>query len=102
LRVSVLNIAQARAQYRIQRAALFPLISVDVSASHTRTPASLSQSGKASVAEEYFVGLSASWEIDFFGRLQSLKDAALEQYLATGPLVRPPRSCWCPRSPIST
>jgi multidrug efflux system outer membrane protein len=84
LRVSVLNIAQARAQYRIQRAALFPLISADASASHTRTPASLSQSGKASVAEEYFVGLSASWEIDFFGRLQSLKDAALEQYLATG------------------
>jgi len=29
------------------------------------------------------VGLGAAWEIDFFGRLKSLKDAALQRYLAT-------------------
>ena len=29
------------------------------------------------------ISASASWEIDFFGRIRSLKDQALEQYFAT-------------------
>ena len=34
--------------------------------------------------EQYSVDLGiASWEIDFFGRIRSLKDQALEEYLAT-------------------
>ena len=35
------------------------------------------------MTHDYSVGLSASWEIDFFGRLQSLNDQALQQYFAT-------------------
>jgi multidrug efflux system outer membrane protein len=31
----------------------------------------------------YNVGLQASWEIDFWGRIRSLKDQALAQYLST-------------------
>src|SRR5438105_3763484 len=50
---------------------------------NSRTSASLSSGGNASVSHDYSVALSASWEIDFFGRLRSLKDAALDQYLAT-------------------
>ena len=47
-------------------------------------PADLSRSGDISRPEEYNVNLGiSSWEIDFFGRIRSLKDAALEQYLAT-------------------
>ena len=35
-------------------------------------------------AEQYSVNLGiTSWEIDFFGRIRSLKDQALEEYLAT-------------------
>ncbi len=35
-------------------------------------------------AEQYSVNLGiSSWEIDFFGRIRSLKDQALEEYLAT-------------------
>ena len=35
-------------------------------------------------AEQYSVNLGiSSWEIDFFGRIRSLKDRALEEYLAT-------------------
>jgi multidrug efflux system outer membrane protein len=35
-------------------------------------------------AEQYSVNLGiTSWEIDFFGRIRSLKDRALEEYLAT-------------------
>ena len=34
--------------------------------------------------EQYSVNLGVlSWEIDFFGRIRSLKDRALEEYLAT-------------------
>ena len=34
--------------------------------------------------EQYDVNLGiSSWEIDFFGRIRSLKDRALEEYLAT-------------------
>ena len=83
LRVAALNVAQTQAQYRIQRAALFPQISGFADSSSTRTPASLSSTGHAAVTHDYSVGVSASWEIDFFGRLQSLSDQALQQYFAT-------------------
>ncbi|HEV7912776.1 MAG TPA: efflux transporter outer membrane subunit [Albitalea sp.] len=83
LRVAALNVAQMRAQYRIQRAALFPQAAGVAGASRTRTPASLSASGGASVSHDYSVGVSAAWEIDFFGRVRSLNDQALQQYLAT-------------------
>ena len=83
LRVAVLNVAQVQAQYRIQRAALFPQVDGFADASRTRTPADVSSSGSATISSDYSVGLSIAWEIDFFGRLQSLKDAALQQYFAT-------------------
>jgi multidrug efflux system outer membrane protein len=83
LRVAALNVAQMQAQYRIQRAALFPQVGGFVDSSATRTPASLSGGGKATVQHDYSVGVSAAWEIDFFGRVQSLNDQALQQYLAT-------------------
>jgi outer membrane protein, multidrug efflux system len=87
LRVAALTVAQTQAQYRIQRAAQFPQIGGFVntpnSPSTLRTPASLSSTGRATVTHEYSVGLSAAWEIDFFGRLQSLNDQALQQYFAT-------------------
>src|SRR3984893_14898805 len=83
LRVAALNVAQTQAQYRIQRSALFPQIGAFADGSSTRTPASLSSTNHAPVTHDYSVGVSASWEIDFFGRLQSLNDQALQQYFAT-------------------
>ena len=83
LRVAVLNVEQVRAQYRIQRAALFPQVGGFADASRSHTPAGISSSGKATTSQTYEVGVSASWEIDFFGRLRSLDDAALQQYFAT-------------------
>jgi multidrug efflux system outer membrane protein len=82
LRVSVLNIAASRAQYQITRAELFPTLDAAASQSKQRTPKNLSVSGNT-ITNSYSVGLNASWEIDFFGRVQSLKDQALAQYLAT-------------------
>ena len=83
LRVAALNVAQMQAQYRIQRAALFPQVGAFADSSATRTPSTISSSGKATVQHDYSVGASAAWEIDFFGRVQSLDDQALQQYFAT-------------------
>jgi multidrug efflux system outer membrane protein len=83
LRVAALNVAQMQAQYRIQRAAMFPQVGASADSSSSRTPATVGSSGKAAVQHDYSVGVSAAWEIDFFGRLQSLNDQALQQYLAT-------------------
>jgi multidrug efflux system outer membrane protein len=82
LRVSVLNVEAARAQYRITRAQLFPTIDAQGSKSVQRTPQDLSLFGRT-ISEQYQVGLNTSWELDFWGRIRSLKDQALEKYLAT-------------------
>jgi len=82
LRVAVLNVQASRAQYRIERAALFPTVSGTAGESRSRTPLLLTSS-PTGYAAEYSVGMSAQWEIDFFGKVQSLKDQALYQYLAT-------------------
>ncbi|KAE8761087.1 MULTISPECIES: efflux transporter outer membrane subunit [Paraburkholderia] len=82
LRVSVLNIQASQAQYQITRAALFPTLNAAASQSKQRTPKDLTSTG-LTISNTYSVGLNASWEIDFFGRIQSLKDQALAQYLAT-------------------
>lgn len=84
LRVAVLNVAQVRAEYRIQRAAVFPHVSGYANGTRSRTPRNLvSGGGSAQVGGTWAVGVAATWEIDFFGRLRSLSDAAFEQYLAS-------------------
>ncbi|MFZ3322688.1 MAG: efflux transporter outer membrane subunit [Usitatibacter sp.] len=83
LRVAMLNVEQVRAQYRIQRAALFPQAGAFADASRVHTPAGVASNGQASTVQAYEVGASVSWEIDFFGRLGSLNDAALQQYFAS-------------------
>ncbi len=85
LRVAALNVELARAQYGIQRGGLAPSLNATGLASKQRIPASFfGQSGNALTIEQDSVNLGvASWEIDFFGRIRSLKDQALEQFLAT-------------------
>jgi len=84
LRLAALNVERARALYGIQRAELFPSVDVLGSGIKQRIPADLSEFGKARTIEQYSVDLGiVSWEIDFFGRIRSLKDEALEEYFAT-------------------
>src|SRR5882757_1003338 len=83
LRVAALNVAQLQAQYRIQRAELFPQIDAVAGLSSSRTPAGVSPVQRALMQRAYSADLSASWEIDFFGRLGSLSEQALQQYFAT-------------------
>ncbi|MDO8304794.1 efflux transporter outer membrane subunit [Herminiimonas sp.] len=84
LRVAALRIEEARAQYNIQSADLLPNFNGTATGARARTPGSLTSSGNSTVSSNYQVGLSlASFELDFFGRVRSLNDAALAQYLAT-------------------
>jgi multidrug efflux system outer membrane protein len=84
LRLAALNVEKARAMYGIQRAELLPSVQAVGSGSRERVPADLSSTGSAMTTERYDVNLGiSSWEIDFFGRIRSLKDRALEEYLAT-------------------
>jgi multidrug efflux system outer membrane protein len=84
MRVAVLNIEKARAQYGVQNAALFPTVNASGSGSGSRTPADLSSSGRAVVSHQYSATLGFSaYELDLFGRVRSLNAQALEQFLAT-------------------
>ena len=84
LRIAALNVERSRAMYHIQRAQLFPTINAYGSGIKERVPADLSSSGSRQIVERYDANLGvASWEIDFFGRIRSFKDRALEEYLAT-------------------
>ena len=84
LRVAALRIEEARALYNIQSADLYPNLNVTATGQRGRTPASLSQTGTSVVGSQYQVGLGlAAFELDFFGRVRSLSNAALAQYLAT-------------------
>lgn len=83
LRVALLNIEKARAQYGVQRAALLPGINAGVSGSKARTPASVSQTGSAIETEQYSANVGfTGYELDLFGRVRSLNQAALQNWLA--------------------
>jgi multidrug efflux system outer membrane protein len=84
LKIATLNVARARAFYGIQRASLYPALDAVGSGTKARVPADLSSTGHRQTLERYDANLGvASWEIDLFGRIRSLKDRALEEFLAT-------------------
>jgi len=83
LRVAALRVEQTRAQYRIQRAALFPSLDLDASGTRQRTPETVSLTGDARTATTYDVSVGAAYELDLFGRVRSLKEEALQRYFAT-------------------
>ncbi len=84
LQVATLNIEKVQALYRIQRAELYPTVAASASADGYRVPANLSSKSNPETVSQYTVALgTASWELDLFGRIRSLKSRALEEYLAT-------------------
>jgi outer membrane protein, multidrug efflux system len=85
LRLASLNVERARGLYGIRRTDLFPIVEAVGSGRKERLPASsFGGATQSIVVERYDVNLGvSSWEIDFFGRIRSLKDRALEEYLAT-------------------
>ena len=84
LRVAVLNIEKARAQYGVQQAALFPTVNASGGGTNSRTSADVSQTGRAITSHSYTATLGFSaYELDLFGRVRSLNAQALEPYLST-------------------
>ncbi len=84
LRLATLNVERARALYGIQRGALYPTVQATAGGSRAGMPADLSSSGSRITSERYDVNLgTAAWEIDLFGRIRSLKNRALQEYLGT-------------------
>ncbi|HSI22474.1 MAG TPA: AdeC/AdeK/OprM family multidrug efflux complex outer membrane factor [Methylophilaceae bacterium] len=100
LRVAALNIDRARAEYRIERADLFPTVNAGASATiqHNGSGSSSSNTnstsgngsstsgsgGNSGTSRNYRANIGfSSYELDFFGRIRSLNDQALQLYFAT-------------------
>jgi NodT family efflux transporter outer membrane factor (OMF) lipoprotein len=83
VRIAAARVEEARAAFRVQGSALYPQLDGVATGTRSRTPADLSITGRAETTEQFSSLLSAGWELDFWGRLRSLRRSALEQYLAT-------------------
>lgn len=84
LRTAIERMGEARAMYGLQKADLFPSLNANALGLKAGVPGNLLPNMNPFVFSAYLGALSvSSWEIDFWGRLRNLKDAALEHYLAT-------------------
>lgn len=84
LRVATARVEEARALYGIQRSELFPSFTADAQETSSRVPASVSLTGTSIVTRRYDVNLSLlSYELDFWGRVRRLTEAALASFYAS-------------------
>jgi outer membrane protein, multidrug efflux system len=89
LRTAVLRVAEVRAVYGITRAERWPTVGSQAGAERSRMPALMNPTSKSMIGNQYNMTLGVtSWEIDFWGRVRSLQDAALESFLATDEMRR--------------
>lgn len=99
LRVAALNVQSAQAQYRIQRAGLFPTVDASAVEQVQHIPLGVlgaqipgAAAGGAGplpadgiTVHTYDVGVGfTNYELDLFGRIRSLSHAALQQYFSSG------------------
>jgi multidrug efflux system outer membrane protein len=80
-RLAAARVQEARAQYGIARSEFFPSVDYQGSWNRQRADRILNPSGKAQTRWTVEAGLS--WELDLWGRIRRLNEAALAQYLAT-------------------
>jgi multidrug efflux system outer membrane protein len=84
LKAAALAVERSRALYGIRRADLLPGVDATGGGSVARIQETLTGTGQAVTSRQYDVGLAvAGYELDLFGRVRSLKDRALSEYLAT-------------------
>jgi multidrug efflux system outer membrane protein len=86
LRIAVARIEEARGQFRIQRAGRYPTLGVTAEASRGRFASfgTAPAGGSGEVSELYSVGLGVSaFELDFWGRVRNLGEAARSRFFAT-------------------
>jgi len=84
LRIAAARVEEARAQYGVVRADKVPSVNLLGTGSVVQTPASLSATGVATTSSRYDLSVSSvSFELDFWGRIAGLTEAARVSYLAT-------------------
>lgn len=89
LRLAALNVEKAHALYGLQRDELYPVVNAAAGGSKQQTSADLTAPDSPRTTQRFDVNLGvASWEIDLFGRIRSLKEQALQEYLATAQAQR--------------
>lgn len=92
LRVALLNVEAARAQYRIERADRLPSLDVSATGTRQRVAPDIDPAGTGGIQESYQSGIGmTAFELDLFGRVRSLSTAALNEYLATEEAARSAR-----------
>lgn len=83
LRAAELRVREAGAAYGIQRAARLPVVNGSVEATRALVPPAQSPIGRALLGNQFQAGIGLSdWELDLWGRLRSLNEAALANWLA--------------------
>jgi multidrug efflux system outer membrane protein len=89
LRTAVLNVERARNEYRIQRADQFPTIDGQGGATVQSYGPNANGTNRRSISRTYSANVGTSnYELDFFGRVRSLSDKAMETYLSYGEAQR--------------
>ncbi|MHB1075933.1 efflux transporter outer membrane subunit [Thiobacillus sp.] len=89
MRIALARVEEARALAGVARADRFPTLEAQANANRTRTPADLSGVGVARTTSRYDVGLGVTaFELDFWGRVAALNEAARAQYLASDEAAR--------------
>ncbi|HRM95441.1 MAG TPA: TolC family protein, partial [Alicycliphilus sp.] len=84
LRAAMLRVEQARAAYGISRADRVPAVGLGLDSQRTRVPGDLNFTGRPIVSSQHQLGVGlTSWEIDLWGRVRNMNEAALQTYLAS-------------------
>jgi outer membrane protein, multidrug efflux system len=80
-RIAAARVQEAQARYGIARSEYYPQIGYAAGYTYGRLPESVNSSGDA--GNSYSANVNISWEIDIWGRVRRLNEAALNSYLAT-------------------
>ena len=84
LRLALTNIEKARAQYGIAQADRLPTVAASAQANRTRAAQDLTTAGRNPTTNQFVAQIGfASYEIDLWGRVRNLNEAALQQFLLT-------------------
>lgn len=85
LRVAVANLQKAQAQYGVQKADRWPTLAAAAQGSRSQQADDLSATGQGQISSQYTAQLAVtSYELDLWGRVRNLNDAALQQFLQVG------------------
>ena len=84
LQIAVSRMEQAEALWGIQRGQMFPQLGAAFSGARQASPSPASLTGNNVISSQYSAGIAVTaFELDLFGRLRSLSEAAYQQYLAS-------------------